>query len=163
MAQREAALSKGGGGCGYAEPTELDSACAARDNQPADRRGGSEPAATDHAEQTRRLVEEAVLEELRREQEAPEMRGWCQQVDFDSDHTARHSGASPEARFPAIERALAARARRMNAQLAASPPCVTRKHDDERGVAEGDDDFAEMDEMQDWMAAMEFQIHEIDF
>lgn len=160
MAQREAALSQDGGACRDEEPTELDSTCAARNNQLAERRRGSEPVATDYAEQTRRLVEQAVLEEMCREQEDPEMRSWSPKADFDSDQVAWHSDATPEARFPAIERALAARARRMNAQPAASARCFTTRQEE---LAEEDEDFAEIDEMQDWMAAMEFQIDEIDF
>ena len=76
---------------------------------------------------------------------------------------------------PAIEKALEAHARRAGARssrtegyVSAYPDysckalaAVARRDAEEDEVLQ--EEFAEMDQMQDWMAAMEFQMQEIDF
>jgi len=69
--------------------------------------------------------------------------------------------------YPAIEKALEAHARRAGTRSSRTEDsykalaAVARRDTEEDEVLQ--DEFAEMDQMQDWMAAMEFQMQEIDF
>lgn len=74
---------------------------------------------------------------------------------FDSAHRVQ---------YPAIARALEAHARRAGTQSSTDTLLCKALAVGDTGEDEiQQEEFDEMDEMQDWMAAMEFQMQEIDF